>query len=104
MECDCPEQKTWSASVLLNGDQCNGMSSTTSALRCSYKVTYSNECGSSKSITVTASGRGDHGESISNSTTVSIPSGSGSKTGTIGFDSGVQCGSIRVSGGDSGYC
>ena len=96
--------KTWSASVSLNGDQCNGMSSSTSALRCSYEVDYSNECGSSKSITVTATGRGDHGESISNSATVTIPTGSGSKTGTIGFDTGVQCGSIRVTGGGSGNC
>ena len=81
------------------------MDSGTSSLSCSYSVSYNNQCGSSKSITVTATGRTDLGQTITaGSTTVTIPTGSGSKTGTIGFDRGVQCGSIRVSGGDSGNC
>ena len=56
-------------------------------------------------MTVTAAGRNDHGQTVTaGSTTVIIPTGSGKKTGVIGFDSGVQCGSIRVSGGGSGNC
>lgn len=56
-------------------------------------------------LTVTVTGRNDHGQTVTaGSTTVSIPTGSGKKTGVIGFDSGVQCGSIRVSGGGSGNC
>ena len=104
--CDCPEPtKTWSANAMLSGDPCNGLSGSTSALRCSYEVSYNNQCGSSKSITVTVTGRNDHGQTVTaGSTTVSIPTGSGKKTGVIGFDSGVQCGSIRVSGGGSGNC
>ena len=81
------------------------MSGSTSALRCSYKVSYNNQCGSSKSITVTVTGRNDHGQTVTvGSTPVSIPTGSGEKTGVIGFDSGVQCRSISVSGGGSGNC
>ncbi len=90
---------------MLSGDPCNGLPSSTSALRCSYEVTYNNQCGSSKSITVTVTGRTEGGESMTvGSTTVSIPTGSGKKSGTISFDRGVQCGSIRVSGGGSGNC
>ena len=36
---------------MLSGDPCNGLSGSTSALRCSYEVSYNNQCGSSKSIT-----------------------------------------------------
>ena len=90
---------------MLRGNSCNGLPSSTSVLRCSYEVTYNNQCGSSKSITVTATGRDDRGQTVTaGSTTVSIPTGSGTKSGTIGFDSGVQCGSVRVSGGGSGNC
>ena len=106
MECDCVEPtKTWSANAMLSGDPCNGLPSSTSALRCSYEVSYNNQCGSSKSITVTVTGRNDNGQTVTaGSTSVSIPTGSGKKTGVIGFDSGVQCGSISVSGGGSGNC
>lgn len=104
--CDCVEPtKTWSANAMLSGDPCNGLSGSTSALRCSYEVSYNNQCGSSKSITVTVTGRNDNGQTVTaGSTSVSIPTGSGKKTGVIGFDSGVQCGSIRVSGRGSGNC
>ena len=55
--------------------------------------------------TATVTGGNDHGQTVTaGSTTVSIPTGSGKKTGVIGFDSGVQCGSISVSGGGSGNC
>ena len=90
---------------MLSGDPCNGLSGSTSTLRCSYEVSYNNQCGSSKSITVTVTGRNNLGQTVTaGSTTVSIPTGSGKKTGVIGFDSGVQCGSISVSGGGSGNC
>ena len=90
---------------MLSGDPCNGLSGFTSVLRCSYEVPYNNQCGSSKSITVTVTGRNNLGQTVTaGSTTVSIPTGSGKKTGIIGFDSGVQCGSISVSGGRSGNC
>ena len=89
---------------MLSGDPCNGLPGSTSTLRCSYEVSYHNQCGSSKSITVTVTGRNDHGRTVTRSTTVSIPTGSGKKTGVIGFDSGVLCGSISVSGGGSGNC
>ena len=90
---------------MLSGDPCNGLSGSTSALRCSYEVSYNNQCGSSKSITVTVTGRNDNGQTVTaGSTSVSIPTGSGKKTGVIGFDSGVQCGSISDSGGGSGNC
>jgi hypothetical protein len=93
------------ANAMLSGDPCNGLSGSTSALRCSYEVSYNNQCGSSKSITVTVTGRNDNGQTVTaGSTSVSIPTGSGKKTGVIGFDSGVQCGSISVSGGGSGNC
>ena len=65
---------------MLSGDPCNGLSGSTSALRCSYEVSYNNQCGSSKSITVTVTGRNDHGQTVTaGSTTVSIPTGSGKK-------------------------
>lgn len=104
--CDCVEPtKTWSADAMLSGDPCKGLPGSTSALRCSYEVFYNNQCGSSKSITVTVTGRNDNGQTVTaGSTSVSIPTGSGKKTGVIGFDLGVQCGSISVSGGGSGNC
>ena len=44
--CDCVEPtKTWSANAMLSGDPCNGLSGSTSALRCSYEVSYNNQCG-----------------------------------------------------------
>ena len=88
-----------------SGDPCNGLPGSTSALRCSYEVSYNNQCGSSKSITVTATGSNDHGLTVkAGSTTVSIPTGSGKKTGVIEFDLGVQCGTVSVFGGESGNC
>ena len=90
---------------MLSGDPCNGLSGSTSILRCSYEVSYNNQCGSSKSITVTVTGINDHGLTVTAGiTTVSIPTGSGKKTGVIGFDSGVQCGSIWISGGGYSNC
>ena len=65
---------------MLSGDPCNGLPSSTSALRCSYEVYYNNQCGSSKSITVTVTGRNDNGQTVTaGSTSVSIPTGSGKK-------------------------
>lgn len=90
---------------MLSGDPCNGLPSSTSALRCSYEVYYNNQCGSSKLITLTVTGRNDNGQPVTaGSTIVSIPTGSGKKTGVIGLDLGVQCGSMGVYGGGSGNC
>ena len=90
---------------MLSGDPCNGLSGFTSILRCSYEVSYNNPCGSSKSITVIVTGRDNYGQTVTaGRTTVSIPTGSGKKTGVIDFDSKVQCGFISVSGGRSGSC
>ena len=58
----------------------------------SWSVSMNNDCMS-------------HGQTVTaGSTSVSIPTGSGKKTGVIGFDLGVQCGSISVSGRGSGNC
>lgn len=90
---------------MLSGDPCKDLYGTISTLRCSYEVSYNNQCGSSKSITVTATGRVEHGQIVTvGSATVSIPTGSGKKTGVIDFDLEVRCGSVSVSGGGSGNC
>ena len=90
---------------MLSGDPCNGLPGSTAALRCFYEVFYNNQCGSSKSITVTVTGRNDKGQAVTaGSTTVSIPTGSGKKSGVIGFGLVVQCESISVSGEGSGNC
>lgn len=106
MECDCMEPtKMWSAYVMLVGDPCNGLPSYTSILKCSYEVSYNNQCGSSKSITVTVLGKNDQGQTVTvGSTSVSIPTGSGKKTGVMISDSGVQCGSMIIYGGGSWNC
>ena len=90
---------------MLSSDPCDDLHGSTSALMCYYKVPYSNQCGSSKSITVTVTGRNDHGQAVTaGSATVNIPTGSGIKSGIIVFDSGIQCGSISVFGGGTGNC
>lgn len=90
---------------MLSGDPCDDLSGSTFASRCSYEVSYNNQCGSSKSITVTVTGRNNHGQTVTAGiTSVSIPTGSGKITGVIGFGSKIQCGSISVSGGGSGNC
>ena len=100
MECDCPPTKNWSANAYVDGDPCNGAPSGTSALRVEVEITYSNECTTQKSLTVTASSSG----TTIGSTTVTIPTGSGTKKATISFDRGYPCNSINISGRAGGQC
>ena len=100
MECDCPPTKNWSANAYADGDPCNGAPSGTSALRVEVEITYSNECTTQKSLTVTASSSG----TTIGSTTVTIPTGSGTKKATISFDRGYPCNSISVNGRAGGQC
>ena len=100
MECDCPPTKNWSANAYADGNPCNGAPSGTSALRVGVKITYSNECTTQKSLTVTASSSG----TTIGSTTVTIPTGSGTKKATISFDRGYPCNSINISGRAGGQC
>ena len=67
-------------------------------------MTYRNECGSSKSITVSGSGRTQNGETLENSTDVTIPTGSGTKDGTIYLSREVLCNTFSISGSGSGNC
>ena len=100
MECDCPPTKNWSANAYVDGDPCNGTPSGTSALRVEVEITYSNECTTQKSLTVTASSSG----TTIGSTTVTIPTGSGTKKATISFGRGYPCNSISVNGRAGGQC
>ena len=100
MECDCPPTKNWSANAYVDGDPCNGTPSGTSAPRVEVEITYSNECTTQKSLTVTASSSG----TTIGSTTVTIPTGSGTKKATISFDRGYPCNSINISGRAGGQC
>ena len=99
--CDCVEPtKNWSASAYADGNPCNGSPSGTSALRVEVEITYSNECTTQKSLTVTASSSG----TTIGSTTVTIPTGSGTKKATISFDRGYPCNSINIIGRAGGQC
>ena len=92
--------KNWSANAYADGDPCNGAPSGTSALRVKVEITYSNDCTTQKSLTVTASSSG----TTIGSTTVTIPTGSGTKKATISFDRGYPCNSINISGRAGGQC
>ena len=100
--CNCPEppRKNWSANAYADGDPCNGAPSGTSSLRVEVEIGYSNECTTQKSLTVTASSSG----TTIGSTTVTIPTGSGTKKATIFFDRGYPCNSINISGRAGGEC
>ena len=100
MKCDCPEVKNWSANAYIYGNPCDGAPSGTSALRVEVEITYSNECTTQKSLTVTATSSG----TTIGSTTVTIPTGSGTKQATISFDRGYPCNSINISGRAGGQC
>ena len=101
MECDCPEPtKNWSANAYKDGDPCNGMASGTLTLRVQFKVDYSNQCTTQKSLTVRATSSG----SEIGSTTITIPTGSGTKSGVISFDRGYPCGTINIVGRAGGEC
>ena len=89
---------------MLSGDPCNGLPSSTSALRCSYEVSYNNQCGRSISGSVSGIGYTQNGEEQVNSASFTIPAGSGSKSGSVYFSREVVCGDVTISGHDSGNC
>ena len=89
---------------MLSGDPCNGLSGSTSALRCSYEVSYNNQCGRSISGSVSGVGYTQNGEEQVNSASFTIPAGSGSKSGSVYFSREVVCGDVTISGHDSGNC
>lgn len=76
------------------------MASGTSALRVQFKVDYSNQCTTQKSLTVRATSSG----SEIGSTTITIPTGSGTKSGVISFGRGYPCGTINIVGRAGGEC
>ena len=100
LECDCPPTKNWSANAYVDDNPCNGTPSGTSVLRIEVWIAYSNECTTQKSLTVTASSSG----TTIGSTTVTIPTGSGTKKAIISFDNGYPCDSISVNGRAGGQC
>ena len=89
---------------MLSGDPCNGLSGSTSALRCSYEVSYNNQCGRSISGSVSGVGYTQNGEEQVNSASFTIPAGSGTKSGSVYFSREVVCGNVTISGHDSGNC
>ena len=92
--------KNWSANAYVDGNPCYSASPGSSTLRVRVEITYSNECTTQKSLTVTASISG----TTIGSTTVTIPTGSGTKKATISFDRGYPCDSINISGRAGGQC
>ena len=89
---------------MLSGDPCNGLPGSTSALRCSYEVSYNNQCGRSISGSVSGIGYTQNGEEQVNSASFTIPAGSGTKSGSVYFSREVVCGDVTISGHDSGNC
>ena len=81
--CDCPQ--TWSANV--------------------GTATNTNPCGSSKSVTVEVGGRpNDIVGDVSASRTVTVPSGSGSISGSLSLPQDCLCSSAYATGHGSGNC
>ena len=101
MECDCPEQKTWSWSVSMNNDCMSHEQLVTSR---GFTITYNNQCGRSISGSVSGVGYTQNGEEQVNSASFTIPAGSGSKSGSVYFSREVVCGNVTISGHDSGNC
>ena len=101
MECDCPEQKTWSWSVSMNNDCISHGQLVTSR---GFTITYNNQCGRSISGSVSGVGYTQNGEEQVNSASFTIPAGSGSKSGSVYFSREVVCGDVTISGHDSGNC
>ena len=96
--CNCANnQKNWSASASTDLD-CSSHESLVVAT--GYIINYNNPCGSSKSITVSAS----NGYSTLASESVSIPTGVGALRGSLYWSNGAMCGDVSVSGRGSGSC
>ncbi len=100
-KCDCPPAKTWSWSVSMNNDCMSHEQLVTSR---GFTITYNNQCGKSISGSVSGVGYTQNGEEQVNSASFTIPSGSGSKTGSMYFSREVVCGDVTISGHDSGNC
>lgn len=65
---------------------------------------YNNQCGRSISGSVSGVGYTQNGEEQVNSASFTIPTGSGSKSGSVYFSREVVCGDVTISGHDSGNC
>lgn len=101
MECDCP--KTWSANVGTGTKNCSSSSQLISTVP--YTLSYTNPCGSSKSVTVKVGGRpNDIVGDVSASRTVTVPSGSGSISGSLSLPQDCLCNTAYAIGFDSGSC
>ena len=101
MECDCP--KTWSANVGTATKNCLSSSQLISTVP--YTLSYTNPCGSSKSVTVEVGGRpNDIVGDVSASRTVTVPSGSGSISGSLSLPQDCLCSSAYATGHGSGNC
>lgn len=101
MECDCPQ--TWSANVGTAAKNCSSSSQLISTVP--YTLSYTNPCGSSKSVTVEVGGRpNDIVGDVSASRTVTVPSGSGSISGKLSLPQDCLCSSAYAIGHGSGNC
>lgn len=70
-----------------------------------YTLSYTNPCGSSKSVTVEVGGRpNDIVGDVSASRTVTVPSGSGSISGRLSLPQDCLCSSAYATGHGSGNC
>ena len=99
--CDCPQ--TWSANVGTGEKNC--LSTTGLISTVPYTLSYTNPCGSSKSVTVEVGGRPNDiiGE-VSASRTVTVPSGSGSVSGSLSLPQDCLCHTAYAIGFGSGSC
>ena len=95
--CTCGNNKTWNYSTSIDVT-CSSHDSLVTAA--SVKVTYNNPCGSSKSGTVGVS----NGYSTVASRSITIPTGSGTKTENFNWTGGQRCGQLSATGGGSGSC
>ena len=102
--CDCVEPtKTWSANVVTGSKNCSSSSQLISTVP--YTLLYTNPCGSSKSVTVEVGGRpNDIVGDVSASRTVTVPSGSGSISGSLSLPQDCLCSSAYATGYGSGNC
>ena len=103
MECDCPEVKKWSANVTTGNKGCSSSHQLISTVP--YTLSYTNPCGSSKSVTVEVGGRpNDIVGDVSANRTVTVPSGSGSISGRLSLPQDCLCSSAYASGLGGGDC
>ena len=106
MECDCPEEKkTYTVKLTTDEDCNNGQGGDLGLLHGNFVVAYTNNCGTAKSLNVTATGRRYGGtDTLSYNTTISIPNGTGSFKHSFYFDVAIVCHTFRISGGGTFDC